>query len=437
MTIHVFAGPSLSGSPVLELAGVCPHPPIAHGDLYRLRPDAGDAVLIVDGVYQHTAPVRHKEILDLYAAGVPLYGTASLGALRAAEHQGHGMTGLGTVFAWYRDGRLISDADVALTHGDADVDFRAFTQAIVSILGVADRLAAAGRLDPAEAAKVVDLARSLHFTARTNTNLLASAGERGLAGPMRLVVEELRGDRLSDVKRTDAEDAVRSLLVENVLTPPGQGIEVPVTTWRKEWSLQHTPATSDPEGPTRRQVLACAQLFLPDFPDRHTAHVLAHLRPEYPEVGGDTFVPAWLDALTTEELVRRGILADGEAATLTRHDRAIRVLVRTFRRRSGRLVYDGIPPELVPDLAELAGQSARLLRLSSQAVQLNPKFHPGDIPTDVLDTTFAALWRTDALATHVLDRGFRSVEEFREQARPYFIAARAFVAMSERPAQAA
>lgn len=432
MTIHVFAGPSLSGSSMLELDGVRAHPPIAHGDLYRLRPGAEDSVLIVDGIYQHTAPVRHKEILDLYAAGVPIYGTASLGALRATEHQGHGMTGLGTVFGWYRDGRLISDADVALTHGDAEVDFRAFTHAIVSILSVTDRLADAGRLDPAEGSRIVEIARSLHFSIRGSTALLVAAGEQELADSMRLVIDELRADRLGDIKRIDAEDAVRTLLAGNVATPPSE-VEVPVTTWRKEWSLKHTPATSDPEGPTRRQVLAYAQLFLPDFPDRHTKHVLANLRPEYPELGS----APWLAALSADELVRRGILAQGELATLSDHDRKIRVLVRTFRRRSGRLVYDEIPAELVLDLTELAAQSARLLDLNSQAIQLNPKFHPGDIPTEVIDATFTELWRTDELATHVLDRGFRSREEFREQARPYFIAARAFVAMSERPARAA
>ncbi|SFB39961.1 hypothetical protein SAMN05216266_11034 [Amycolatopsis marina] len=444
MTIHVFAGPSLSGSSVLDLDGVCAHPPIAHGDLYRLRPGTDDSVLIVDGVYQHTAPVRHKEILDLYAAGVPIYGAASLGALRACEHQDHGMTGLGTVFAWYRDGRLISDADVALTHGDADVGFRAFTHALVSIIGVTDRLAAAGHLDPTAASRVVELARSLHFSIRTNAALLASAGEQQLADSVRLVVDELRNDRLGDIKRIDAESAIHDLLAGRVLAPSAGEIEVPLTTYHKEWRLQHTPATADIDGPTRRQLLAYAQLFLPDFPDRHTAHVLANLRPEYPEVGlaaygsspatgYDVFLPPWLDALSADELVRRGILARGELETLDEHDRAIRVLVRTFRRRSGRLVYDEVPPELDPDMTELTQQSARLLRLNSQAMRRNPKFHPGDIPTDLIDAKFAELWRTDELPTHVLDRGFRSLEEFREQARPYFIAARAFVAMRDEP----
>ncbi|SDX69098.1 hypothetical protein SAMN05421504_103495 [Amycolatopsis xylanica] len=426
-TIHVFAGPSLSGSAVLELDGVCAHPPIAHGDLYRLKLNEGDSVLIVDGIYQHTAPVRHKEILALHAAGVPIYGTASLGALRATEHQGHGMTGVGTVFGWYRDGRLISDADVALTHGDADVGYRAFTQALVSIISVTDRLVSAGRLDQADADAVVDLARSLHFSTRTNGALQAAAAKQGLADQMRLALSELHSDRLGDIKRLDAEAAIHDLLAGTV-TPPAT-VDVPLTTWRKEWSLQHTPATSDPAGPTLRQVLAFAQLFLPDFPDRHTAHVLANLTPEYPEVGD----PAWQEALPPEELVRRGILSADELATLDQDALATRVLVRTFRRRSGRLVYDEFPP----DLAELADQSARLLGLTSQAIQLNPNFHPGDIPSAELDKTFGELWGTAELVTHVLDRGFRSPEEFREQARPYFIAARAFVGMRSTPSKVA
>lgn len=434
MTIHVFAGPSLSGSPVLELDGVCPHPPIAHGDLYRLRLTRCDAVLIVDGVYQHTAPVRHKEILELYSTGVPVYGTASLGALRACEHEGHGMTGLGTVFAWYRDGRLISDADVALTHGDADIGFRAFTYALVSILGAADRLVADGLLAPVAASRIIELARSVHFSMRTNAALLALAGDQGLAGSMRLVVDELGADGRGDIKRIDAEAAVRDLLAGAAPSPLADEVEVPVTSYRQEWRLQHTPATSDPDGPTQRQVLACAQLFLPDFPDRHTRHVLSSLHPEYPEIGVDEFRSAWLDGLPPGELVRRGILSRGELDTLDAKDRMIRVLVRTFRRRSGRLVYEEVPPELSADLAELTRQSAKLLRLNDQAMRLNPRFHPGDIPVEVIDSTFATLWHTDELPTHVLDRGFRSLEEFREQARPYFIAGRVITA-NEPPAR--
>lgn len=439
MTVHVFAGPSLSGSPVLDLPGVCAHPPIAHGDLYAVRLGPGDVVLVVDGVYQHTAPVRHKEILHLSSAGVGIYGTASLGALRACEHQGHGMRGLGSVFAWYRDGRLISDADVALAHGDEDVDFRAFTHALVSILSVVDRLTTDGRIEPRDATRVVELARSVHFSTRTNLALLASARTHGLQDLMRLVVEELPRDRMGDIKRIDAEQAVRQLVHRAGAPAPVHGSDVPVTSYSREWRLQHTPATPGADGPTERQVLACAQLFLGDYPEKHTTHVIANLRAEYPELEiptGDgsrldlAVMPAWLEALTPSELVRRHLLSPAEATTLNARDRALRVLVRTFRRRSGRLVYEELPPEILPELPALIRESSRLLRLNDQAVRTNPRFHPGDIPTGELDATFAQLWTANDLAISVLDRGFRSLEDFREHARPYYVAARAVVAIS-------
>jgi hypothetical protein len=176
-------------------------------------------------------------------------------------------------------------------------------------------------------------------------------------------------------------------------------------------------------------VFACAQLFLTDFPERHTAHVLANLNPEYPEIGFDALPPAWLDGLPPDELVRRTILAPAERDTLDEKERAVRVLVRTFRRRSGRLVYEQFPPELDADRPALIQQSIRLLQLNEQAMRVNPTYHPGDVPTGRLDETFAELWHTDDLPTAVLDRGFRSLGEFREQARPYFMAARALVAL--------
>ncbi|OLF11293.1 TfuA-like protein [Actinophytocola xanthii] len=430
MTVHVFAGPSLSGSPVLGLAGVCHHPPIAHGDLYRLRPGPQDVVLVVDGLYQHTAPIRHKELVAAHAAGTTLVGAASIGALRAADLVGHGMTGMGTVFGWYRDGRLVSEADVALMHGDADVDYRAFTHALVSLVSVTDRLVAAGRLAEPDSAAVLAVAESVHFGLRTAAALLAAAENAGQAAAMRLVLEELRPDRLGDIKRIDAEAAVRALLAGQVPAAPADVVAVPDTSYAREWRLQHTPATADPAGPTERQVLAYAQLFLPDFPRRHTRYVLDRLTPEYPELLAAGVPPAWLDGLAVEELVGRGVLAPGEAERLDAAELATRVLVRTFRLRSGRLVYEHLPPELAAELPELAAGCTRLLELDRHAMAKNPFFHHGDLPVHLVDAAFAALWRTDEVRTHALDRGFRTFDEFREQARPFFVAARAAVALA-------
>jgi hypothetical protein len=67
----------------------------------QLTVSAGDIVIIIDGLFYHTAPVRHKEILILLAQGVTVIGAASMGALRAAELHPYGMTGVGSIFDAY------------------------------------------------------------------------------------------------------------------------------------------------------------------------------------------------------------------------------------------------------------------------------------------------------------------------------------------------
>lgn len=429
MTVHVFSGPSTAGSPVLGMAGVCPHPPVAHGDLYRVRLDPGDAVLIVDGVYQHCMPVRHKEILSFCANGVRVYGAASIGALRACELQGHGMTGLGRVFGWYRDGRLNSDADVALVHGDADTGYRAFTYALVSVLDVCDGLVSAGRLDESAASAVTEIASSVHFTERSATALLAAARGTGHESATRAVLTSL-ADPDCDIKRRDAESAIRAL----ALRPDGGTRttipNLPDTSYAREWRLKFTPAVDEPGAPTRRQLLTYAQLFLPDFPGRHTRYVLAHLDPEHPSVGVGGRSPQWLAGLASGELVRRGLLTEQELTTLSQTERDLRVLVRSFRLRSGRLVYEEVPPSLLADMPGLAAECGRMLALTEQAMLANPSFHPADLPAAMVWDAVRDLWRAEDLSTHLLDRGFRDLDELEVQARPFYIAAKAAVALN-------
>jgi hypothetical protein len=106
MTAHVFIGPTLAAE---EARAIWPDavymPPVRQGDVYRvvtrLRPDA---IGIVDGYFAHVPSVWHKEILYALAEGIPVYGSASMGALRAAELAQFGMVGVGAIFEAYRTG---------------------------------------------------------------------------------------------------------------------------------------------------------------------------------------------------------------------------------------------------------------------------------------------------------------------------------------------
>ena len=77
--------------------------------------------------------VRHKEILWAMSRGIHVFGSASIGALRAAELAAFGMEGVGTIFELYRDGVLEDDDEVAIAHGPAEVGFVAGSEAMVNI----------------------------------------------------------------------------------------------------------------------------------------------------------------------------------------------------------------------------------------------------------------------------------------------------------------
>jgi hypothetical protein len=47
----------------------------------------------------------------------------------------------------------------------------------------------------------------------------------------------------------------------------------------------------------------------------------------------------------------------------------------------------------------------------------------------MVKSAFSELWRTADLATALLDRGFRDIEDFLAWARPFYVAASAAVAM--------
>ena len=344
---------------------------------------------------------------------------------------GLGMSGLGTVFGWYRDGRLNSDADVAVVHGDADVGFRAFTHALVSILDRCEELQRTEQLAAQAAAAVTEIARSVHFTERSSTALLVAARKHGQESAMHAVVTAL-SDADSDIKRRDAATAIRSLVDASPAPLSDREITgVPDTSLGREWKLRHSPAADEAGAPAKREVLAYAQLFLPDFPERHTRYVLAHLAPEYPSLTEDRHFPRWLTRLSSAELVRRGLLTAEELGALSPSERNLRVLVRSFRLTSGKLVYHDLPAELVAELPDLAAQCSRMLALTRQAMSANPSFHPSDVPARMVKSAFSELWRTADLATALLDRGFRDIEDFLAWARPFYIAASAAVAMRQ------
>jgi hypothetical protein len=189
VSVHVFLGPTLAVadaqavwkdmSTKLDDAPVF-HPPVQQGDVLRLLSRRPSVIGIVDGYFELVPAVWHKEILAAMAAGVHVFGAASMGALRAAELQSFGMIGVGQIFRWFHEGTIVADDEVAVTHGPAEAGYRRFSEALVDIRDACAAAVAVGVV-PAEVGKqLVEVAAALHYSERAYPRVAAEAGRAGL-----------------------------------------------------------------------------------------------------------------------------------------------------------------------------------------------------------------------------------------------------------------
>lgn len=178
--VSVFCGPTVSAARVREaLPGANALPPAQLGDVLRAAraPARPSVIALVDGFFETVPAVWHRELLAAMAAGIHVYGSASMGALRAAELHPYGMRGAGTIFADYRDGALVRDDEVVVVHAPARSGYRKLTEATVNIRATVSAAVAARTMTPAAAQQAVAAASSLFYYDRTWDALLDGAAD--------------------------------------------------------------------------------------------------------------------------------------------------------------------------------------------------------------------------------------------------------------------
>ena len=221
MSIVVFLGPTLPHDEARRIVDADYRPPAAHGDVLRAALDRPEAIALVDGVFERVPSVWHKEILFALSEGVPVYGAASMGALRAAELDVFGMRGVGEVYRAYAEGELEDDDEVAVAHAGAEHGWKPTSDALVDVRATLDAAVNAAVVPAATATRILERLRATFYADR----LLLGALDRDDEDERRLR-EWLPGRRV-ERKRTDAVALLRRLR---------DGI-APV---RPDWTLQRT-----------------------------------------------------------------------------------------------------------------------------------------------------------------------------------------------------
>ena len=212
MSAFVFVGPTLPLADLPPIPGLVMLPPVAQGDLYRVAQRRPRAIGVIDGYFEGVPSVWHKEILWAMAQGIHIFGSASMGALRAAELCDFGMQGVGRIFEAYRTGtlppyagRFEDDDEVAVIHGPPETGYVALSEAMVNIRASLARAEAEGMIQATSRDRLAALAKGLHYHERGYGRLLDLAAEAPLpASEIAALRAWLPAGRI-DQKRLDAE----------------------------------------------------------------------------------------------------------------------------------------------------------------------------------------------------------------------------------------
>jgi hypothetical protein len=211
MSAVIFAGPSMPPSAAARFPGFEWRPPVRQGDLYLAARSGPRAIGVIDGYFERTPTVWHKEILWAMSRGIHVYGAASIGALRAAELADLGMNGVGVIFEQYRSGQLSDDDDVAVLHGPEEIDYVQVTVAMVNVRATIEAALRAGVVASDVAEVLLGAAKGLFYKERTYDAIIEAAAASGLEpGVLQRFSDWLPSGQV-DQKRSDAEAMLRAM----------------------------------------------------------------------------------------------------------------------------------------------------------------------------------------------------------------------------------
>lgn len=203
----VFLGPTLNASDAAQHLDAEYRGPAERGDIFRAAVQRPPAIGLVDGYFHNRPAVWHKEIAWALSEGIAVFGSASMGALRAAEMADAGMQGVGWVFEQFRNGALEDDDEVAVVHGPAELGYVAVSEAMVNIRATLQAAVAQGVLTGEQAGALARIAKDLFYPERSYARMLdlarsgdPQAGETTVLARLKAWLTQGRVDR----KRLDA-----------------------------------------------------------------------------------------------------------------------------------------------------------------------------------------------------------------------------------------
>ena len=199
MRCIIFVGPTIS---LAEAKNILPDaeyfPPARQSDFLSIvRERKPDIIGLIDGEFSQSLAVWHKEILDALARGIHVYGSSSMGAIRAAECADFGMVGIGHVARAFSSYQYTNDDTVALCY---DSDYKKISEPLCNILFTTAKMVSNKAITKEQAEKVQKRAERLYYPERTIKRIC-----EGIIDPSKYV------EFYYDVKKEDAIELLETI----------------------------------------------------------------------------------------------------------------------------------------------------------------------------------------------------------------------------------
>jgi hypothetical protein len=178
--IKVYSGLTLDAKAIRRLLPAAHFaPPARKGDLLGDMKKRYNVVAIIDGVFHQSPAVSCGEIMDALRSGLRIYGSSSMGALRASELDRYGMIGHGKIYEYIKSEPFFRDDYLGQVYHAVPGPFRLNSVPYIDFHFSLLRLLASHRMSRGEFDLLTSVYRDLHYTERNLESLLAVLGTKG------------------------------------------------------------------------------------------------------------------------------------------------------------------------------------------------------------------------------------------------------------------
>lgn len=208
----IFVGPTISVKEAGAILDAEYLPPIKQGDIisaiFEFQPDV---IGIIDGADHHVPSVWHKEIIFALQNGIAVYGSSSIGALRAVETERFGMVGIGEVYNQFRSGRLNDDDEVMFLYKKNREEYTRLSEPMVNIRATLESALRQGVIDPEIYDCMIRISKSMFYKDRALKLIFDKSVDEGIEETAVKRLEEFTVSQYVDIQKKDAVELLNAI----------------------------------------------------------------------------------------------------------------------------------------------------------------------------------------------------------------------------------